>query len=245
MTKIAIYGDSFAADYKGWPSYFEKLTKSKVTTFGSIGTSVGYSYLKFLETHEDYDIVYFLWTSINREWLISQHKTTNKLTHYCCFQPNLKDSKTIFKLLKNNFSISKDMEKWIINELENYKLFPDKNLINVIAMRDSVQLKRPDCKNIETFDFYKLNKNKVTSDYIPGMIRIEYLDMMQFSPKHQWLHEIPGKRLNHLTPTQNKEFSTYLYSSFRNNDIDIHETFRNPKKYYSMSKTIEESGFIL
>ena len=257
MTKIAIYGDSFAADYEGWPSYFEKLMKAEVTTFGKCGTSVGYSYLKFLETHEKYDIVYFLWTSFDREWLISPDEVEYELKHYCSFQPHRslsapivyyeEDFKSIFERTKystnipnpsgrTNWNPKEDIEKWIINEYTNSKLFPCKNLINVLAMRDSVKFKRPDCKNIETIDYFNIQNKIVT----PGMIRIELRDMMQFSK--EWLNEIPGKRLNHLTLIQNKEFSSHLHSSFLNN-TDIHETFRNPKKYYTMSKTLEESGF--
>lgn len=240
MTKIAIYGDSFAAAYEGWPSYFGKLMKAEVKTFGRHGSSVGYSYLKFLETHEEYDIVYFLWTAFNRNWLISQEKRTNKLIHHFSFQPEC-DVENIFTIEKNT---SENIQKWIINEHQNSQLFPEKNLINVFAMRDSVKLKRPDCKNIETVDFSKLNKNKVTSDYIAGMMRIELMDMMQFSSGTRWLDEIKTIRLNHLTQIQNKEFASYLHISF-SNDIDIHKTFKNPEKYYTMSKTLEESGFIL
>lgn len=243
MTKIAIYGDSFAADYEGWPKYFGELMKAKVTTFGKIGTSAGYSYLKFLETHEKYDIVYFLWTSFDREWLISPNEFNYELTYYCSFQPQLK----VFEvkdytpnILKPsgrvNWNSKEDIKKWIINEYNNSKLFPCKNLINVLAMKDSVKLRRPDCKNIETVDFHIRNKVET-----PGMMRIELQDMMKFS-KDRWLNEIPGKRLNHLTPIQNKEFSSHLYSSFLN-DTDIHKTFKDPQKYYTMSKTLEESGF--
>lgn len=257
MTKIAIYGDSFAADYEGWPEYFGELMGCEVTTFGKFGTSVGYSYLKFLETHEKYDIVYFLWTSFEREWLISPDEFDYELKHYCSFQPNFGNLKTIFehttynpnmptpwtgygpnKVNQKNWNSKEDIAKWIINEYDNSKLFPGKNLINVLAMRDSVKFKRPDCKNIETLDWFIKPSNIIT----PGMMRIELQDMMQFSK--EWLNEITGKRFNHLTPIQNKEFSSHLYSSFLN-DTDIHETFKNPKKYYTMSQSLEESGFEL
>jgi hypothetical protein len=249
LTKIAIYGDSFAADYEGWPKYFSELMGHEVTTFGKKGSSVGYSYLKFLETHEKYDMVYFLWTSFDREWLISPDEEEYELKHYCSFQPS-KDLETIFKSTRYNPNMpspagrikwhpKQDIEKWIINEHNNFKFFPCKNLINVLAMKDSVKLKRPDCKNIETINYVQI-QNKID---IPGMIRIELQDMMQFS-KGQWLDEIPRKRLNHLTAIQNEEFSSHLYSSFLN-DTDIHKTFKNPKKYYTMSKTLEESGFEL
>jgi len=43
------------------PKYFGELMRCEVTTFGCPSTSVGFSYLKFLETHEQYDLIYFLW----------------------------------------------------------------------------------------------------------------------------------------------------------------------------------------
>jgi hypothetical protein len=277
MTKIALYGDSFASDYEGWPSHFEKLMKSDVTIFSKPGTSVGYSYLKFLETHDQYDIVYFFWTHSDRNWLISSTNDSNNCTlqHNASFIPlSSKDPDSHTHGVNKDYIVvdSKNSHEeilydWIQTENHCSDLYPNKNLLSVLSMRDSVKYRRPDSFTIETFDFYVPNKSKITSESyilkfydfiktykndnkistasncIPGMWRIELQDMIQYSSK--WLNDISYIRRNHLTETQNKEFARYLFASFKNKEIDIHKTFKYPNKYYTMSKNIEESGFIL
>lgn len=268
MTKIAIYGDSFAADYEGWPKYLGELMKCEVKTFGHPSTSIGYSYLKFLETHEDYDLVYFIWTDIQRSWLVSTSngilsdtKDDSTLKHYICFTPSwvredptptlhIDENYTGMPNRKNISNIGKKfIFKWVT--MENYwsKIFENKNLLSIIAMRDSVKHRRPDCFNIQAFDYFKTNKNSLTLDMTPGLWRIVLQDMMQYqrTGDYKWLSENPKseRRFNHLSKIQNQEFAQYLFELYKNKDFDIHKTFKNPKKYYTMSKSIEESGFIL
>jgi len=254
LTKIAIYGDSFAADFEGWPKYFGKLMKCEVKTFAYGSTSIAYSYLKFIETHEKYDIVYFLWTDTLRNWLISTPNEDDILEHQVCFIPSWSRgdsdapiSKDDIGMSNKNISIEdqKLISKWIISENRWSEIFKNKNLLSVIAMRDSVKHRRPDCFNIESFDYFKTKKNRVTLDITPGMWRIPLQDMMQYS--NEWLNEDSKseKKFNHLSKIQNQEFAQYLFESYKNKDFDIHKTFENPKKYYTMSKTLKESGFAL
>jgi len=244
MTKVAIYGDSFAARYDGWPSYFAKLMKSEVTLFGVSGSSVGYSYHKFLETHEKFDLVFFFWTTHDRSWLISTKNSilnTSDLIHYTSFQPhwNVEDTFDLH-LQKYNSNLTNDLKKFVFNEKENCELYPDKNFISVFAMKDSVKLRRPDCVNISTMNKVEMVGTKLKKSYM-GMINIQKQDMVQFSSK--FLDEDRDKRPNHLSVTQNKEFASYLRLSLENK-VDLDKTFKNPSKYYTMSKTFEESGFI-
>ena len=75
--KIAIYGNSFAEG--PWspeavvpPAWFDQLAKlfnADVKTFGKGGTPMVYSYQKFLENHQDYDLNVFLvthWQNYNK-----------------------------------------------------------------------------------------------------------------------------------------------------------------------------------
>lgn len=70
--RIGVYGDSFASIKGGNEkiSWFNLLTEfipnAKVTSYGIPGSSVFYSYRKFLETYEQYDTVIFLVTEPNR-----------------------------------------------------------------------------------------------------------------------------------------------------------------------------------
>jgi hypothetical protein len=260
MTKIAIYGDSFAADYEGWPKYFGELMKCDVKTFGYYSTSIGYSYFKFLETHEEYDHVIFLWTDIKRVWLVSTpDKDESILQHHICFSPSEPKENSLGKeyyplnaeyLGMPNQNISdinkKLLSTWIKTENHWSNTFRNKNLLSIIAMRDSVKHRRPDCFNIQSFDYFKTNKNKLTEKVTPGMWRITLFDMMQYSDKLSNVSEDPKskKKFNHLTETQNKEFAQYLFESHQNKDFDIHKTFDYPPKYYTMSKSLEEAAFI-
>ena len=243
MKKIAIYGDSFASFYSGWPKFFSHLMKNEVDVFGESGTSVGYSYLKFLETHENYDQVFFFWTHPTRCWLISVENNFDTLKHHCSFMMS-KNVDIIFDIHLQHMNLTSNIKEWVINENKFVNLYETKNLLSIIAMRDSVKLKRPDCFNIECFDFYEVNNNKLTSKKTPGMWRIGLQDMSQFSEK-TFLRDDPTKRPNHLTFQQNLEFANNLFKFVNDKNFDIHETFKNPQKYYTMSKTIEESGFIL
>jgi len=246
MTKVAVYGDSFAHRHDGWPSYLEKLMKAEITLFGVSGSSVAYSYHKFLETHEKFDLVYFFWTTHDRSWLISTKNSIfntlrSDLIHYTSFQPHW-DIKDTFDLhrQKYNSNLTDDLKKFISNEKENCQLYPDKNFISVFAMKDSVKLRRPDCINISTMDEIEMVGTKLKKSCV-GMGNIEKQDMMQFSSK--FLDENRDKRPNHLTIKQNEEFAAYLNLS-KEGKVDLNKTFKNPSKYYSMSKTFEESGFI-
>ena len=253
MTKIAIYGDSFAADYEGWPKYFGALMKCEVKTFGYYSTSIGYSYLKFLETHDEYDHVIFVWTDYLRTWLIStSNKDENTLKHHICFCPSESKENPVGTKYsgmpdKNISDIGKKLlSAWVETENHWSNTFKNKNLLSTIAMRDSVKYRRPDCFNIEAFDHFRIHKNRITEEVTSGMWRVPLQDMMQYST-NRWLSEDPKseRRFNHLSKTQNMEFARYLFESYQNKNFDIHKTFKNPKKYYTMSQSFEESGFVL
>jgi hypothetical protein len=75
----------------------------------------------------------------------------------------------------------------------------------------------------------------------------DFLNVIKHLPNFHLLEyrDDPKKRPNHLTKTQNKEFAEYLYKHINESDFDIHSTFNSPEKYYTMSKTLEDSGFIV
>jgi hypothetical protein len=72
--KIGVYGDSFAdihsnkhASHFAWHNQLTKLIPgSTVESFGLGSSSLYYSYCKFLETHDQFDIIIFLVTESNR-----------------------------------------------------------------------------------------------------------------------------------------------------------------------------------
>jgi hypothetical protein len=283
MTKIAIYGDSFASTLEGWPNYLKSLYKnSRVDVFGVGGSSANFSYMRFLETHKKYDIVIFLWTFITRNALIVRDFDNKKYyvrgfteTDFPSNALTPKDSEDIkpyvqgftgtdvaFDELKetirenlrqnlrfNNMQIqNRDLPEfvkidndWVLHESIYSTKHPSKNFLHNLAMRDSVKLQRPDSINIEI------------SCYTPeismfGMCNIPVTDLSQLLKEKTdpiKYREDWRKKPNHLTDQQSKEFAVYMYKQINQKDFDIHKTFVKPEKYYTMSKTLEEGGFIV
>jgi hypothetical protein len=72
--KIAVYGDSFVAPiqhgHKGfdflWCNTLASKLNGSIDNFAKTGTSIFYSYQKFLATHNDYDLCIFVITEPNR-----------------------------------------------------------------------------------------------------------------------------------------------------------------------------------
>lgn len=72
--KIAVYGDSFVApiqpEHKGfdflWCNTLANKLNGSIDNFAKIGTSIFYSYQKFLSNYNDYDLCIFVVTEPNR-----------------------------------------------------------------------------------------------------------------------------------------------------------------------------------
>lgn len=269
MTKIAVYGDSFASQKIGWPNYLESLYKnSKIDTFGFGGTSTNFSYMRFLKTHEKYDLVIFLWTSLTRNALITRNPDTEKYEIHGIFNSppnspieNLKDDvrEKLKQNLRYNNLIFDDIpefvnidEKWILHESVYSTIYKSKTFLENLAMRDSVKLRRPDSINIECFEnlenFSYGMSNICFSDFY-RVLRLEYKNKEYGELNYPQLFDLPydddwEKRPNHLSFKQNEEFAGYLYKHIKNKWFDIHSTFQKPEKFYTMSKSIEEGGFL-
>lgn len=257
MTSVAIYGDSFGSTYENaWPQYLELIlnkknkTNFKFTTYAVSGSSCEYSYAKFLDTHENHDIVIFLWSGAFRSSLISKEQSGKYKCHSCFhFQNDIKRCYEISNFLNRNYSygfddLNSNIKDWIKHEHKFIQKYPTKNFLFNQAMRDSVKSRRPDSVNIECFDEFN---DKC------GVINIWWEDYRQFEYDVQTrgltseglkYEENFHIRTNHLTKIQNIEFAKYLYMHMKKENFDIHDTFSEPKKYYTMSKNLETSGFI-
>jgi hypothetical protein len=83
--KIAVFGDSFGDDYTLWPNPYSGVGPSwveylqnqniEVDNYASGGTSLFYSYQKFILTYQEYDKVIFLVTHPGRITVPLGHKT--------------------------------------------------------------------------------------------------------------------------------------------------------------------------
>ena len=253
MKKISIYGDSFAANVTGWPSFLKNYFNGEIDIFAVSGTSTNYSYMRFLETHENYDLIIFIWSIDKRNSLITKDFKNNKYTVHGVANSNINHS-TKSDLINSQKEIRKNISEfhkkdvdlvWLGNEVISLNKYPSKNVLNEIAMRDSVKLRRPDSINIEA------TSNPQFRDQ--GMANIVFSDLCQLLSKlnvdieldRKNYNDDPDKRPNHLTLKQNQEFAEYLYRHINETDFDIHTTFLDPRKYYTMSNSLEESGFVL
>lgn len=235
MSSVAIYGDSFGQYYENaWPQYLQSILKStNLRTFAFSGSSLEYSYAKFLETHEDYDIIIFLLTTEQRTSLIIKDEDRYNILAGVIPGQKLKYCFDYVKNNKNIFSFwDKNIENWIKFEWHFSRIYPFKNSLVYNSMKDSIKLRRPDTFFIECFS----SKNN------PGIHNITKEDMSQYSKVN--IMEDISIRKNHMTNQQNIEFAKYMYLHLTNSEFDIHDTFFDVRKYYTMSNSFEESGFI-
>lgn len=257
--KIAIYGDSFGDNIEGWPGYLGEELKAQVDIYAEGGTSVDYSYLNFIKTHENYDLVFFCWTHEARTSLIIQH-SKDEYKHLGEYHD--------FHSVKYNIEYNRDRRvkgphrgknnKWVfVNEKPklttvfvqtekklSQQTLPDffEHSLKQRAMKDSVQFKRPDCVIIRSFgDFFDKGTAGI-ADIQKADLRHVTKDMSK-NPFYNY-YEDTNVRKCHLTATQNKEITSYLIQHMQDDDFDIHTTFKDPVKYYTMSKNFETSGFI-
>jgi hypothetical protein len=253
MKTIGIYGDSFCDDYEGWPSFLKLIMKNvEVYTHSFSSSSVEFSYKNFLETNHNYDIVIFLWTSMNRSSLII-HKDGEYNTEANVFISSYGDDNIIDYVLnfnKKNFNSDiKKYSSWIKSEYNTLTQFITKNKIFHQAMRDSVKLIRPDVINIECFSGaiyeYAFNTIYGIQNIVDQQFELIGFDSMYVNRNQTFPIEDPRKIKNHLSLRQNLEFAKYLHQHIENKDFDIHQTFINPKNFYTMAKSLEESGYTM
>lgn len=66
--KIAIFGDSYAASTgpTSWGSFLATMNNCQVENFAKRGTSLFYSYLKFIDNYKNFDVIVFLVTAPGR-----------------------------------------------------------------------------------------------------------------------------------------------------------------------------------
>lgn len=258
--KIGIYGDSFFDKREGWPRELEKILKAEIDIYAEGGTSIDYSYLNFIKTHEQYDKIIFGWTNPGRTALVVS-TGLNDFVHigeyhqhhsrkYNAEFNNLRYEKgpcqgsllnTDFVWQIDNFKGNMDKYyKW--EEYMATQSYPGyHNLLKQKAMKDSVKLLRPDAININCFSEVYNEEN------VKGMFEIWLADFYSVYGENKYHPDYTddlNKRINHMTPQQNKEFGRHLIRHMKDRKFDIHKTFLNPEKYYTISTNKAEAGII-
>lgn len=120
--RIAIYGDSFAVSKlelsSSWYSLLGKKLNSQVDSYGENGSSVYYSYKKFMESHIHYDRVIFLVTEPSRYY--SHVKLTNGDTLHVPGINEIEWMRTNSNLNSVDLDTLDDIEAWYRVTDESY-----------------------------------------------------------------------------------------------------------------------------
>lgn len=227
---IGIYGDSYAEPGDSWVDYLD----NDFRCFNKGGSSIDYSYHKFLETHKQFDKIIFIVSSFDRGSIFTLENNTP--IHIAFYQDadieDLKFSNTD-KMdrteLKSFKKYNRKIWPFIENEIKKIKNY-DSNIVYHNAYIDSILYQRPDAHIIYAFPFP--NRSNV------GMIDISKLDWTNLN-----LSEHEDFRCCHMSNTQNREFANYMIQHM-NGNIDIHNTFKNAKDHYTISQTLEEANWV-
>jgi hypothetical protein len=227
---IGIYGDSYAEPGDSWVDYLD----SNFLCFNKGGSSIDYSYHKFLETHKQFDRIIFIVSSFDRGSIFTLEN--NKPIHIAFYQDadieDIKFSNTD-KMdrteLRSFKKYNRKIWPFIENEIKKIKNY-DSNFVYHNAYIDSILYQRPDAHIVYAFPFP--NRSDV------GMINISRLDW-----DHLNLSEHDDFRICHMSNAQNQEFANYMIQHM-NGNIDIHNTFKNAKDHYTISETLEEANWV-
>lgn len=179
--KIAVYGDSFACvhpDFKSacafaWFNLLQELLpESSITSYGKGASSVYYSYKKFLETHDQYDIIIFLVTEPNRypkEYLDSNNNSHHfhslaGIEHFMLTNKSMVDTRFLENLkgwfIMNDDEYALDMSELMLKDIENIR----PNTIFFPCFTNSMIQERMDkCDNISMFKILHMQFDKLNA----------------------------------------------------------------------------------
>jgi hypothetical protein len=257
--KIAVYGDSFGDNIDGWPKRIAKKYNADIHIYAEGGTSIDYSYLNFINTHEKYDMVFFIWTNECRTSLIIQDKKDEykHIGEYHSFH-NVKYNRS-FNVNRGRVAhaspgrLNKDwvyqqgyntlMSKFVDYEhrLVKESLPAFTHTLKQEAMKDSVKFRRPDCVIIKAFpdmfDKSSVGMSSIQEADLKHVLKDDNVNYADFTDDQKI-------RKNHLSDTQNKQFAKYLFKHIEDSNFDIHDTMKDPTRYYTMSKDFASSGFV-
>lgn len=230
---ILVLGDSFA-DPMGrrspWANVLGEMFDEDVENHGLGGSSLSYSYNKFLKNYEagKYSRVIFCSTETSRQTYIDMSGPGSFLP----FMVNQENSEVMLPV------IHKKDKRWQDPETVNSrhrKIWKGQELINLMytatydytktAIHDSLR--------------YRIKEPLLILE-IDNLMKVQMLDYnalgISFNPF------LEGKnRPNHLNVTQSKELARYMHKYFTR-EFDIDSIFKDPEKYFTTAQTREESG---
>ena len=260
--KIGIYGDSYASLEKSpryncqpwcWPN--QLASKYDVKNYAYPGTSVSYSYWHFIQTYQEYDLIIFFQTNMNRDTVfgeragISVHDVDNDVD---AFEPklpylnNIGQKRNNGDLIKLSGLFKQDVDsidERIYNGMDAALVqYPYHNFLKTHAMVTAMHALHDNIIHVKCFD-------ETTFEDRICAHNVSALDRRKFSYVHKnsrQMVEDPLKRANHISEQQSHEFFKYMDLCVQGK-LDINQTLvsDNVKDYYTASSTFEESGLMI
>lgn len=235
--KIAIFGDSYAASTgpTSWGSLLSTMNNCEVKNFAVRGTSLFYSYLKFIENYKNFDIVIFLVTAPGRLYHAEQSI------------PNLFSAEYRLK----NGPHSPEVEVLIKASVEYYLHLQNSefdNFVHLSIIEKIVKLSKENSKKLIMLPSMGETKNMEImphsgQDFFVDWINIE--ERNYFNIPHHGMSYERTRLQNHITDTNNLVFARLLTRIVNGEEFKIDRTDFNlqpnedPDIYYDMEKMKE------
>lgn len=258
---LGVFGDSFADSkeqpFPGitlscWQILLSKKLNMNLENYAYSGTSLWYSYKKFLENYKDKTHIAFIYTEYNR-WPSLPEELKRFSSIYS--QEKLDMFPTI-KQDKHNYDIMQQLVKvhpYIFDEQYNMFVYQQIfNSINQICRENNIKL-------INIFPFCNENPNiDITNTHgscITGLVEISYSEIRENGYGSKCRHdrleffEINGDyRANHLNSANNMLLSDVIFEEINNNTNRIVKLFNDTRVEYDSNlllKYIDELEAVL
>lgn len=237
--KIAVYGDSWGITNglkTSWPSLLAEKLSAQLDNFCESGASVYYSYTKFAQTHNEYDVVIFLVGEPHR------YPVKVELTDSLRFFPALfaiESYRKERKVPSIDNKILNDIESWFKASNSEYMMFIHSMFLDKIQSECPAVILYPCLLN--SLDEDRLVKENINPAHILANLYAKQIEMLGYandidSMVYTGLHENKNVISGHLSPEINHlvadmfygKIVTGKYNSFKMSDIKL----SHPKEYY-------------
>jgi len=230
LIKVGLFGDSFAHldKSKNGKSYIEYVNEHSgihLIPFGVSGSSMYYSYVKFLENHKDFDKIIYIATHSGRLWI--KNATDEKSEHVF----NLVSAESVLK----NFIDLNEYNKKILKSVVDYYTYihnAEEHDIYHDFMKKSILEKRNDTLLIDGFNFTGVTTKNLS---LMDVARLDFIEKDRYIFGN---FDYIDMRPNHLNEYNtvvfaNKIINWILYDNFEFDNLDDFKSTTGIASYYS------------
>jgi hypothetical protein len=235
---IGVFGDSFATSNVGpevqgtpWPTTLAKNLNRTLECHAHPGTSIWWSYVKFLEHHEKYDTIIFTYSQHNRwhhlseECLTMYHLTVPK--HYNSVPESTPEREKIAKILYDAYRYvsSEQLDLFIYQNVFDSvnKICKEKNirLINVMPFEHGENGKMfIDCSNRAGLVIYNFD----------GLTKLERSRLTEKQDEDLWnMINSSDRRPCHISSYHNDLVASVIADFINNDDLIMMDISKDPR----------------